>query len=195
MLLLPIWVLGVWVYRSRWHDNITRRTAALTLIGSCVGWVVVVDGGLAGHIGSLLSNIMGPKLWRVGLGWSRFFLTDYLVAIIVVLNFIAVRAIVARLTITNIPLIRTIRMLSLVTFPLYLFHQPLLLFFASISPSQASDATRSIFVIVSTLVVAGAVTPFCELLRTRMRGFLMYSFEVAKGRWSASPISEARKAG
>jgi len=98
---------------------------------------------------------MGAKLWRVGLGWSRFFLTDYLVAIIVVLNFIAVRAIVSHSTITNIPLIRAIRMLSLVTFPLYLFHQPLLLFFASVSPSQASDATRSIFVIVSTLVGCG----------------------------------------
>ena len=40
LLLLPIWLLGVWVYRSRWHDNITRRTAVLALIGSCVGWVV-----------------------------------------------------------------------------------------------------------------------------------------------------------
>jgi hypothetical protein len=38
-------------------EQLLRRTAALTLIGSCVGWVVVVDGGLAGHIGSLLSNI------------------------------------------------------------------------------------------------------------------------------------------
>ena len=40
LLLLPIWLLGAWVYRSRWHDNITRRTAVLALIGSCVGWVV-----------------------------------------------------------------------------------------------------------------------------------------------------------
>ena len=31
-------------------EQLLRRTAALTLIGSCVGWVVVVDGGLAGHI-------------------------------------------------------------------------------------------------------------------------------------------------
>ena len=139
---------------------------------------------LGGANWCFLSNIMGAKLWRVGLGWSRFFLTDYLVAIIVVLNFIAVRVIVARLTITNIPLIRAIRMLSLVTFPLYLFHQPLLLFFAGISPSQVSDTTRSIFVIVLTLVVAGAVTPFCELLR----GFLMYSFEVVKAGGLRAPF-------
>jgi peptidoglycan/LPS O-acetylase OafA/YrhL len=195
LLLLPIWMLGVWVYRSQWLCNITRKTAALIIILSCLGWVVVVDGGWAGHIGGLLSNIMGTKLWRIGLGWSRFFLTDYLVAIIVALNFIAVRVIVADVTIASMPLIKTIRMLSLLTFPLYLFHQPLLLFFASISPPRISDATRSLFVIVLTLAVVAVVTPFCELLRAHMRRFLSHLFDVAKIRWSASSIFEARKTG
>jgi len=172
----------------------SRGTAVIDIVGSCVGWVIVVDGGWAGHIGDWLSNLIGAKLWRIGLGWSRFFLTDYLVGIIVAINFSAVRVIISDVTVVSMPFVRAIRLLSLLTFPLYLFHQPLLLFFASVSPPQMSDATRSIFVIVATLVVVAVLTPFCEFLRARMRLFLTYLFQLAQARWTVSSILEARKA-
>ncbi len=194
LLLLPVWMLGVWVYRSRWLGDMSRGTAVIAIVGSCVGWVIVVDGGWAGHIGDWLSNLIGAKLWRIGLGWSRFFLTDYLVGIIVAINFSAVRVIISDVTVVSMPFVRAIRLLSLLTFPLYLFHQPLLLFFASVSPPQMSDATRSIFVIVATLVVVAVLTPFCEFLRARMRLFLTYLFQLAQARWTVSSILEARKA-
>ena len=194
LLLLPVWMLGVWVYRSQWLAEMSRGTAVVAIVGSCVGWVIVVDGGWAGQVGHWLSNLIGAKLWRIGLGWSRFFLTDYLVGIIVAINFSAVRVIVAHVTVSSLPFVRGIRLLSLLTFPLYLFHQPLLLFFASVSPPQLSDGTRSTFVIAATLAVVTILTPLCEFLRGRMRLFLTYLFQLARARWSVHSFFEARNA-
>jgi peptidoglycan/LPS O-acetylase OafA/YrhL len=186
LLLLPIWMLGAWVYRSRWLALISRKTAAFAIIGSALGWVIVVDGGWAGAVGNELSSVIGAELWRKGLGWSRYFLTDYMVGIIVAVNFCAVRVLLADAKVTRAPFVRAIRLLSLLTFPLYLFHQPLLLFFASLSPTGMSNASRLMFVLVSPLVVVAILTPFCEYLRACMRCIFTNLFQRAKLRRSAS---------
>jgi peptidoglycan/LPS O-acetylase OafA/YrhL len=194
LLLLPIWLLGVWVYRSQWLSRMSRKTAVIAIVGSLIGWAVVVDGGWAGRVGDWLSELIGAQLWRIGLGWSRFFLTDYLVGILVAINFSAVRVIVADANVTSVPLIKAIRLLSLLTFPLYLLHQPLLLFFASLSPTQLSVTARFVLVVVSTLGAVAIVTPLCEFLRAQMRVFLANFFELAKARWSIGAILPARDA-
>jgi peptidoglycan/LPS O-acetylase OafA/YrhL len=194
LLLLPIWMLGVWVYQSRRLALISRKTAAVAIMASAVGWVVVVDGGWARPISNELSDLIGVELWRKGLGWSRFFLTDYLVGIIVAVNFCAVRVMVADAKVTSARLMRFIRLLSLLTFPLYLFHQPLILFFASLSPSRMSNAGRLISVLVSTLIVVATLTPLCEYLRILMRRFLANLLQRAKIRRSMNAALEAAKA-
>ena len=172
----------------------SRKVAVLAVVGSLAGWVVVVDGGWAGSVGNWLSHLIGTKLWRLGLGWSRFFVTDYIVGIIVAINFCAIRVILADTKVISARFAKAIRFLSLLTFPLYLFHLPLVLFFASLSPTQLSASTRFIVVVVSTLVSVAILTPFCEFLRARMRVSLTTLILWAKTRWSTPSILEGGKA-
>lgn len=194
LLLLPIWMLGVWIYRSRRLARISRKAALVALLASALGWVLVVDGGWAGLFGTRLYELIGWELWRNGLGWSRFFLTDYLVGIIVAANFCAVRVLLADAKVTSQRLVTAIRLLSLLTFPLYLFHQPLALFFASLSPANMSNYGRLAFVVASTLAIVALLTPACEYLRASLRQGLTYSLRRASLRWPIAATLATGKA-
>lgn len=131
LLLAPIWVLGVVVYR--W-----QRPQAMP---EWLGWACVIGSALLFaafehyHVTELVSGHLQAAIgahWYRELNFSKWFLTDYLLAGIVCLNFVGMRRVVFRCA----PLLhageRPIRAAAAYTFSIYILHQPLIYFFAAL---------------------------------------------------------------
>jgi peptidoglycan/LPS O-acetylase OafA/YrhL len=118
LLLLPVWLMGVWLFHTRPQLG---RGAALALLSASFAVAAVMFGfNLSDTIRSQL-YAYAPFMWRAS--YSSQLLYDYLLAIAVTANFAAV---------SSLPLARwfrasekLIRYLAGFTLSLYLFHLPL----------------------------------------------------------------------
>jgi peptidoglycan/LPS O-acetylase OafA/YrhL len=131
VLLAPVWGMGVILYRWQRLQHIPQLYAWLLVVGSWVGIFVFhwldVDGMLANGLKSLIG-----EPWHIELNFSKFFLSDYLLGILVFLNFAGMRRVSDSLAPVLLRLERPIRWLASYTLSLYLLHQPLLLFWAAV---------------------------------------------------------------
>jgi peptidoglycan/LPS O-acetylase OafA/YrhL len=121
LMLLPTWLVGVAVYR--WSPRIGERGAlALVLLTAVFGAALALSGVpilLRGRLFAAAPDFMHQ------LGASNRFATDWLLALLVGLNFAAARSLgrFARPLEANA---RPIRALAGTTFTIYLFHAPLI---------------------------------------------------------------------
>jgi len=117
LLLLPVWLAGVWLYHARRELPITQRQAR-------IGWLATV-AALAAYklLGvDVALRALGTAVWpfpSLPLGSADRYLADYIVCIIICLHFVFARA--ARITLP-LRLQRPIRLLAAYTFTLYLVH-------------------------------------------------------------------------
>jgi len=160
LLLLPIWLLGVWAYRA----------IAAPIVRETGGWILVVGTGAAyavfllmhgpGTLSDWTLRHLGSRVYR-DLGWSNIFLSDYVVAGLAVLHFMGFAAIAPRVSIRLAPCERSVRYLSSFSLSAYLFHFPLLLFFSALGERMSAGAPLAMFVIAGTLAaiwIIGTVT-------------------------------------
>lgn len=159
LLLLPLWVLGVVIYRWK----------APYLLPVWVGWVLfllsLILFGLYSHF--RLTNVLSDWLlqiigehWHKQLAFSKFFIGDYLLGAIIFINFIGARRITDSLSGSMLKGSGIIRRISDFTFSLYILHQPLLLFWASLInwPSQGYAFYLAIMVSACmSIVVIGTI--------------------------------------
>ncbi|MEO7493618.1 MAG: acyltransferase [Massilia sp.] len=160
LVLLPIWVLGV----------VLQRSAALNRLPEWLGWILFLVSwplyALFQHAGmtevgsELLRQAIGEK-WHHQAAFSKFFITDYLLALIIAANFIGFRAIAVRFATPLRALEKPIRWIAGFTFSLYILHQPLLQFYAAVfngDPSTSLFYAEVIGATVLTVFVIGSVT-------------------------------------
>lgn len=135
-LLLPVWLAGVALYRYQTPLALTRTQARL-------GWLASVAAlGLYKYAGlDLTLRALGSALWpfdALPLGTAERYLADYLVAVLVCLNFLCARqAAFTSLRWINVP----IRSLAGYTLTLYLIHGPVIGMWMLLSPHQRGSAT------------------------------------------------------
>lgn len=153
ILLAPIWMLGVLLYRWKRLAEITEATGWLLTLGSSVAIVAFHQAHLADQAEALLKGWIGEK-WHEELTFSKFFISDYLLGILVLLNFAGVRRVSHRFGLLLIPLERPIRFLAGYTLSLYLLHQPLFLFWGAVI---RGDASGYVFWWLTTGMVAASV--------------------------------------
>jgi peptidoglycan/LPS O-acetylase OafA/YrhL len=137
ILLAPIWGLGVLLYHWKRLNAMPESMAWILIVGSCISIMLLHQFGLKALFAAPLRDFLGEK-WHTQLTWSRFFLSDYLLGILVFLNFAGVRRVSERFGPLLISLERPIRFLAGYTLSLYLLHQPLFLFWGSVIRGDAS---------------------------------------------------------
>jgi peptidoglycan/LPS O-acetylase OafA/YrhL len=121
LLLLPVWLVGVTLYRHlpRWNDNIALIVFLLTGILSLaviqLDVLVVLRGEMIADWPDLMS----------GLGGANQFAGDWLLALIIAFNF-AAAACLGRFAAPLYACERAIRCASSCTFSAYLYHMPLI---------------------------------------------------------------------
>jgi len=159
LLLAPVWWLGVYLYRS-----------PAAYVGERAGWVLfllslpLIYGfhhyDLAALLTHWLRQVIGETLWTQ-LVFSKYFLSDYLLGPLVAMNFVGFRGIAHRFALVFAVAGDAIRFLAGFTFSLYLFHQPLILFFAALidgNPQRLWFYSEVMLLVVISVFLLGSVT-------------------------------------
>ena len=138
---------------------------------------------MTGIVAEQFKLLVGPK-WHAEFTFSKFFLSDYLLALLVFANFVGMRRISFRFEAALLLVERPVRFLAGYTFTLYLLHQPLFLFWAAVI---RGDPTGYGYWLLTTTMVAlsvGLVGYFTESKRHMLKRWLERKFE----KYQSDPI-------
>lgn len=155
--MVPIWLLGVATY------HLSRRTQVPAL----VGWPL-----LFASLGLLLS---APSVRDATAGYSIAWVhrdrivADYVDAIAFSANILAFISVSSLFEAYLLRVRPVIAYLATTTFALYLFHRPLLQFFAYLLPGPPEGAIRRVLIFVGIPAVVLLMTPPTEWLKGWMR--------------------------
>jgi peptidoglycan/LPS O-acetylase OafA/YrhL len=152
LLLLPIWLIGVWTYFKVVRKPVNEYVGWFLSVGSILFYVIFRNTGMPQLLLDWTVACLGSTFVHGELSWSKYFLSSYIVGALVAMHFIGFSAIATRLSKLIVFLGRPIRYLSGFTFSLYLFHYPLLQFFAAITITIERTSLRSGFVVFGTIV-------------------------------------------
>ncbi len=162
LVLLPVWLLGVWAYRYSQRQTVRPSVAwALFLVPIAV-YAGIKWAGLDKAVRALTMEGLGKDFVRAKLRWSDEFAISYVYAMLIAMNFIAVHSLSPIFWRCLKPMARPIRYLAGFTFSIYLFHYPLLQFFSACYGRDASDPTRQILLLISTGLAIGVLGSLTE---------------------------------
>jgi peptidoglycan/LPS O-acetylase OafA/YrhL len=158
----PLWFLGVLVYH---YSGRLRLTTASGVAITLFGWV-----GLAVASVGLARNMSSPYLlaWEYGIGLS------FAVSIIGISQYPRVLGTKARMAAQR---------LASVTFSFYLFHMPIVLFLATLSPWQVATTEHRLLIIFGTPVAVVILAQFTEAKKDLWKSFFSASLGQV-GLWS-----------
>ena len=153
LLLLPVWALGVWVYRHASTVKPGPGTGLVLFFGSIMAYVMFRVSGVPDELLAYSKQLFGADFLYDQLSWSRHFLSSYVIGLCVAANFIGAMALAPHVGKVPARLERPIRYLAGYTFALYLLHYPLLQFFAALTPAAGLEAYRTAVVAFGPLAV------------------------------------------
>ncbi|MGQ5522093.1 acyltransferase family protein [Chitinimonas sp. PSY-7] len=156
LLLAPIWAAGVVLYRWQRLHTLPMGVAWALVVLSTIGIVAFHVYEVEAQVSAVFKGIIG-KGWHTQLTFSKFFISDYLLAVLVFANFAGMRRVAPVLGPMLLKVERPIRFLAAYTFTLYLLHQPLFLFWAAVLRGDPSGygywAATTVLLVLSVLAV------------------------------------------
>lgn len=167
LLLLPVWLMGLFLQRSAVANRLSRRSGAVLYVASMAMFVAFHALGAEAYFRRVVAALVGIHFQLDWMTYSGGFLGDYVLGAIVALNFAAFRAAAVPL---GWPLLRfegVIRWTAGLTLSLYLFHRPLLLFFMAL---LRGDPQHSLFLVETLMLVALAVVVLGALTERQRHG-------------------------
>lgn len=169
LLLLPAWWLGVVIYRSPRVRQLGVTPGAWLAVAGLVWALALVLGKVGNQYVTWRLLAVLPPPWAPLMGHSEAFLSDNLIALGVAAH---VAGMSAWLRGRGAPagLSRWASRLSRATFPIYLFHYPLLQCLAALAAVWPALALGGVTVLA--LALSAALTEPCERLRQVLRRWL-----------------------
>jgi len=164
LLLLPIWILGVIVYKA--PAFVPARWGYPLLLGSAGIYSLLAAGVGFGTLHQLNATVLPiPALM-----WSSDTIWKYLLGIAVAANIAGFAAISHRVSFGRLGSV--VSALANGTFALYLFHAPLILLLNSVLPQSLTGMARVGAIVVLTLLAVALIVPFTEQQKGRVRYWL-----------------------
>ena len=160
LLLLPVWLMGVAVFKITSSKIITEKSGWFLLLLSFPCYLLYRIYGGQEYILNLTESMLGEELYD-NLLWSKYFLSSYVIGLFISLNFIGFSAISHSFSTLLDNFRKSIRYLASYTFILYLAHYPLLQFFSALTFDNTAKNTQPVIVVAGTLFVVwllGSVT-------------------------------------
>lgn len=176
MLLAPIWVLGVVLHRHPALERIPQWLGWTLFLASWPLYGLFQHHGLTEYGSRLLLRLIGEQ-WHQQMAFSKFFITDYLLALIIAANFIGFRAVAHRFAAILRPGEKIVRWLAGYTFSLYILHQPLLQFYAAVFDGDPLGWLFYAQVMLATLLSIIVIGHFTEHKRHHLRRMLIALME------------------
>jgi peptidoglycan/LPS O-acetylase OafA/YrhL len=183
ILLLPIWLLGVWVYRFTRHGLAISRPLAWALFVLPVpvyiwyrstGW----EHALTGITDTWTVRLTGDIHY---LHKARYVLHSYVVALLVAANFIGAHRVLQAASFLGQRTDRLIRWCAEHTFTLYLFHFPVLYFVAAWSPWEATDSRHAALLLGMTLLSTVLFAKLGESRKREWRKLILWLWAMIRG--------------
>jgi len=171
VILAPIWGAGVLLYRWRALRALPMVWAVALLLLSVLGLLTFFMSDVEKMATVWLKSLVGAN-WHVQLTFSKFFLSDYLLAILVFTNFVAMRRVAVLIAPVLIVIERPVRFLAAYTFTLYLLHQPLFLFWAAVIRGNPQGYAYWLSTTALVMLSVMAVGHFTENRRHQFRKWL-----------------------
>ncbi|MCB1773561.1 MAG: acyltransferase [Gammaproteobacteria bacterium] len=193
LLLAPIWWMGVYLYHSRFWAGIGVSVGWIAFVGSLVAIVLFHQYGVEKTLKVWLESQIGEQPYHL-LAYSRSFISDWLLGALVFLNFAGFRAIAHQFGAVLTAFARPIRYLAGYTFVLYLTHQPLIWFFATLidgSPDTSLYLWQVLACVIVTVWLLGQVT---ERRKGFYRGLSERIVDVAESLWVRARLLAGGKA-
>jgi peptidoglycan/LPS O-acetylase OafA/YrhL len=176
LLLAPIWWMGVYLHRSELLRRISEPVGWLLFVGSLILLWQFHELELETNLTLWLKSQIGAELHRE-LTFSRYFLSDYILAPIILMNFAGFRAIAHRFGRVALLAEKPIRFFAGYTFSLYLFHQPLILFFAALFDGDPAGYAFYTQVMIGVFVTVFVLGRFTEKKKYVFRGLVERIFD------------------
>lgn len=176
LLLGPIWALGVFIYRYQPLYRISEITGWGLFLASVVLFCFFESASVTERLSEGLHRVVGSE-WHTQLTCSKFFLGDYPLALIIMLNFVGFRRIASRFGLFFRWTGNAIRTVSSYTFSIYIFHQPLLFFFAAAIDGDPKAPLFYLEVMAATALAICLISNVTEqrrgVLRRHLRNILV----------------------
>ncbi|WP_119677466.1 acyltransferase family protein [Indioceanicola profundi] len=163
LLLMPIWLLGVLLYRYRDRLVVSRVVGAALVAASFVLYAVY----------ALIHTPVdeaGFRFWQAAginphgtLGWSKYFLTDYLLGIIVALNIIGAQSCLSGGFAWPARICSVSDWLADRSFSLYVFHVPFLYLCAAMLGAYRATPMGGAIMLGVSMVACFALAPVTDL--------------------------------
>lgn len=162
LLLLPVWLAGVWLNHSAWPRSLTADRAPLLLVASLVAMqmVTIFDMPILFGLRDLLP---------VSLGLSEWVVSDYATAMIVVVALAALRPLAERHAALLERVAKPVTYAAGFSFTLYLFHAPVLTMIYAAGFEKSDSPLRLAVIIVLTLAICAGIAELVERRTTALR--------------------------
>lgn len=171
LLLFPVWLMGSYLHHSKKLAGLSLITGWLLFIGSIVTLVFWEYMDFTMLITEYLKTVVGEKFHKQ-LAFSKYFLGDWILGILILLNFAAFRTIGPQFAWILNPFKNIIRYAASFTLTLYLFHQPLLQFYAALIAGKEGNIWYFWQTITATLITIFLLGLLTERRREGMRSWL-----------------------
>lgn len=180
--LAPVWALGVWIALD---PRLRLRSPTLGLVLVLATWPVILWIGMADWDDGLKTwlHFTVPGWWR--LVSSEKVLTDYLLGLLVMANFIGFHACAQWFTGALRAIERPVRFMAGSTFSLYLFHRPMTHFLVAAGVDTRENWVVFTGVVLGIVAVCFALAELTEKRRDAARRF----FSALLGRLVPSRVS------
>jgi peptidoglycan/LPS O-acetylase OafA/YrhL len=168
LILAPIWVFGVVLHRWQRLYALPEWQYWAMFLGSIPAFLLFQSHGMS-EMGSQMLRAMVGDAWHKQATFSRYFIMDYPLALIIAANFVGFRGVAHHFAAPLIACERPIRWMASFTFSLYLLHQPLLQFFAALINGNPGNLLFYAEVMAATLASVVALGMMTEHKRGYLR--------------------------
>lgn len=175
LLLFPLWILGVVLYRTRIGHGLTAWIAVPLFVGSLALYLWLKFAGLLHALDLIVWDVIGPRAVHY-LPYARFFAGDYLMGLCMFAHFIALRALAPSITIPA-AIETAIRWAAGFTFSIYLYHYPMLLFWGSVLRDVVTPEWLSLCAVSGTFMVILALGSVTEKHKEPVRRWFARLFD------------------
>lgn len=183
ILLAPIWWMGVLLYRWRGPRDLSLATSWAMVVVSLLGIVLFHHFNMMSVAEGWLEALIGTHL-VYELTFSKRVFADYLLGVLVFVNFAGMRNVVAVHGSWLMAVAGPVRFFANYTFTLYLLHQPLFLFWAAVIRGDPRAPWYWSAVTVLTMLSVGVVGSFTENRRHVLRAWMLPLFRRWESAWS-----------
>lgn len=172
LLLLPVWMLGVAVFRINSRYTLSARVGAALWLGSVVLYSGFRAGGGRDTLLGWTHAALGQHFVEHSLHWSNEFLASYVIGLLVAIHFIGVHACAPTVAPMLLRFEKPLRAWAGCTFSLYLFHYPLLQFFAASGAFDPHSPLAVGLLALFTLLSCRALATVTEARKDVVRALL-----------------------